>query len=68
MFEAGVTKFDITLVLDGTNYDAHVTLSGEHAGEAGYKHIVKLTVDGVSLNLETPQIVEWDDFSTSGTI
>ena len=68
MFEAGVKEFDITLVLDGTNYDAHVTLSGEHAGEAGYKHIVKLTVDGVSLNLETPQIVEWDDFSTSGTI
>ena len=55
-------------MLDGTDYDAHVTLSGEHAGEAGYKHIVKLTVDGVSLNLETPQIVEWDDFSTSGTI
>ena len=68
MFEAGVTEFDITLVLDGTNYNAHVTLSGEHAGEAGYKHIVKLTVDGVSLNLEAPQIVEWDDFSTSGTI
>ena len=68
MLFRSVTKFDITLVLDGTNYDAHVTLSGEHAGEAGYKHIVKLTVDGASLNLETPQIVEWDDFSTSGTI
>lgn len=68
MFEAGVTEFDITLVLDGTDYDAHVTLSGDHAGEAGYKHIVKLTVDGMSLKFETPQIVRWDDYSTEGTI
>lgn len=68
MFEAGITDFDLTLVLDGTEYDAHVSLSGEHAGEAGYKHIVKLTVDGVTLNLETPEIAEWDDYSTNGTI
>lgn len=68
MFEAGVTEFDISLVLDGTDYVGHVKLTGEHAGEAGYKHIVKLTVDGVSLNLETPQIVKWDDYSTDGTI
>ena len=68
MFEAGVKAFDITLVLDGTDYRTRVTLSGNHAGEAGYKHIVKLTVDGVTLKLEQPHIQAWEDSSTDGTI
>lgn len=60
MFQPGVTELDITLVLDDTDYNAHVSLTGDHAGEAGYKHIIRITVDGATLSIPTPEILPWD--------
>lgn len=71
MFEPGVTAFNMVAVIDGVEYPASVNLNpteNEHAGEAGYKHIVKLTIDGSTLSVDTPQITDWKSFTTTGNI
>lgn len=71
MFEPGVTEFNIVAVIDGVEYPASVDLNptaNAHAGEAGYKHIVRLTIDGSTLSVGTPQLTDWESFKTNGEI
>ena len=68
MFEPGVKTFHMVAVIDGVEYPATVTMSDEHAGEAGYKHIVQLTIDGATLSVNTPQLTDWVLFETDGEI
>lgn len=68
MFEAGIKEFDLTVVMNDTEYSSHVIMNDENAGKAGYKHSVRITMDGASLILEEPQIEDWESFETNGTI
>lgn len=71
MFEPGVTTFNMVAVIDGVEYPATVDLNpteNEHAGKAGYKHIVQLTINGSTLSVGTPQITDWESFTTTGNI
>ena len=68
MFEPGVKTFNMVAVIDGVEYPATVTMSDEHAGKAGYKHIVQLTIEGSTLSVGTPQLTDWESFKTNGEI
>lgn len=68
MFQAGIRNLDITVVIDGIDYNGTVTLAGDNAARAGYKHLLKMTIDGTALQLNTPQIVDWESYSTQGNI
>ena len=71
MFEPGMTEFNIVAVIDGVEYSATVDLNptdNAYAGEAGYKHIVQLTINGSTLNVEKPQLTDWESFTTTGNI
>lgn len=68
MFQAGIQNLDITVVIDGIHYNGNVTLSGDNAAGAGYKHLLKMTIDGTVLQLTAPQIVDWESYSTQGNI
>ena len=68
MFQAGIRDLDITVVIDGIDYNGNVTLKGDNAGEAGYKHLLRMTIDGTALELNAPQIVDWESYSTQGNI
>lgn len=68
MFEAGIRNLDITVVIDGIDYNGTVTLEGDNAGKAGYKHLLRMTIDGTVLQLNAPQIVDWESYSTQGNI
>ena len=68
MFEPGVTTFSMVAMINGVEYPATVTMKDEHAGKAGYKHIVQLTIDGTTLDVGTPQLTDWESFTTTGEI
>lgn len=68
MFQADIRDLDITVVIDGILYNANVTLAGDNAAGAGYKHLLRMTIDGTVLQLNAPQIVDWESYSTQGNI
>lgn len=68
MFQADIRDLDITVVIDGILYNGNVTLAGDNAGKAGYKHLLRMTIDGTVLQLNAPQIVDWESYSTQGNI
>lgn len=71
MFEPEVTEFNIVAVINGVEYLATVDLNptaNEHAGKAGYKHIVQLTIDGSTLSVGDPILIDWESFTTTGNI
>lgn len=68
MFEAGIKEFDLTVVMNGADYNAHVVMADDHAGEAGYKHLLQITMTGESLVVNQPKVVEWESLTFDGTI
>ncbi len=68
IIEAGIREFDLIVVMDDIEYTRHVTMSDDHAGEAGYMHELKITMDGAVIFLDEPEIVDWDSFETDGRI
>ena len=68
IIEAGVKEFDLTVVMNGMEFSKHVALDDDHAGEAGYAHELKITMDGAVIYLDEPTIVDWDSFETDGRI